>query len=60
MKMKEIAAAAGVSTATVSKILNARDEHISETTRARVLEIVEKTGYMPNAMPRDSNRTEAK
>lgn len=50
MKMKDVAAAAGVSVATVSKILNARDEHISDATRARVLDIVKKTGYVPNAV----------
>lgn len=60
MKMKEIAAAAGVSTATVSKILNARDEHISEATRARVLEIVEKTGYMPNAIAKGLKQNRSK
>ena len=58
--MKEIAAAASVSTATVSKILNARDEHISEATRARVLEIVEKTGYMPNAIAKGLKQNRSK
>lgn len=50
MTMKEIARLANVSSATVSKILNGKDQHISETTRKRVLEIVEREGYIPNAV----------
>lgn len=60
MKMKEIAAAAGVSAATVSKILNGRDEHISEATRNRVLQIVDKTGYMPNAIAKSLKQNRSK
>lgn len=50
MTMKEIAALAGVSTATVSKIINQRDEHISAETRTRVLDIIEANDYKPNAI----------
>ncbi|RKD21409.1 transcriptional regulator, LacI family [Caminicella sporogenes DSM 14501] len=46
--IKDIARIAGVSTATVSKILNKKDQNISETTRNRVLEIIKKYGYVPN------------
>lgn len=50
MSIAKIARLAGVSTATVSKILNGKDQAISEATRKRVLEIVEREGYIPNAI----------
>ncbi|WFA10406.1 LacI family DNA-binding transcriptional regulator [Tissierella sp. Yu-01] len=50
MTIKEIAEMANVSSATVSKILNGKDQYISEGTRKKVLEIVEKEGYIPNAI----------
>lgn len=50
MTIKEIAEMANVSSATVSKILNGKDQYISEATRQRVLEIVEREGYIPNAI----------
>jgi len=46
--MKDIAEKAGVSTTTVSKILNNVDMHISEATRARVLGLVQEYHYIPN------------
>lgn len=48
--IKEIASLAEVSTATVSKIINGKDKYISEATRQRVLEIVEREGYIPNGI----------
>lgn len=48
--MKEIAALAGVSTATVSKIINQRDEHISAETRSRVWDVIRANDYKPNAI----------
>lgn len=48
--LKEIAKMAGVSSATVSKVINGKDEHISENTRQRVLDIVEREGYIPNGV----------
>jgi LacI family transcriptional regulator len=48
--MKRIAELAQVSTATVSKIINQRDSHISQETRKRVLDLVETYGYRPNAI----------
>lgn len=50
--MKDIAHAAGVSTATVSKVLNGLDEHISEETRQKIWNLKEKMGYVPNNFAR--------
>lgn len=47
MNIKDIAALAGVSTSTVSKVLNRKDTDISEATRERVLEIVQEHQYVP-------------
>lgn len=45
--IKDIAVLAGVSPATVSKVINGYSD-ISETTRKRVLEIVERENFQPN------------
>ncbi|MDR7869557.1 MAG: LacI family DNA-binding transcriptional regulator [Tissierellaceae bacterium] len=50
MTIKKIAKLANVSSATVSKVINGKDKYISEATRKRVLEIVEREGYVPNAV----------
>src|SRR5699024_1649404 len=50
MTIKRIAEIAKVSTATVSKVINGKDQHISDATRQRVLEIVEREGYIPNGV----------
>lgn len=50
MTLKKIAKLANVSSATVSKVINGKDKYISEATRKRVLEIVEREGYIPNAV----------
>ena len=49
---KDVAAAAGVSRATVSYVLNGADERhrITPATRDRVLEVAERLGYEPNAV----------
>ncbi|MBM7505895.1 LacI family DNA-binding transcriptional regulator [Agromyces aurantiacus] len=48
--MNEVAAAAGVSQATVSLVLNkAGGSRVAEATRQRVLEAAEELGYRPNA-----------
>ncbi len=47
----EVAALAGVSTATVSRVLS-RPEQVSEDTRRRVLEVVRTSGYAPNVAAR--------
>lgn len=46
--IKEIARLAEVSTATVSMILNKKDQNISPSTRERVLSIAEENNYIPN------------
>jgi DNA-binding LacI/PurR family transcriptional regulator len=46
----DVAAAAGVSRATVSYVLNGVHDRISEQTRARVFAAAEQLGYVPNAM----------
>jgi LacI family transcriptional regulator len=48
----EVAKQAGVSTMTVSRVLNGRGE-ISIQTRTRVQEIIEKLGYRPNSLARN-------
>ncbi len=48
--IKDVAKQADVSIATVSKIINGKDEHISEVTRQKVLEIIEQLGYVQNTM----------
>lgn len=50
--IKDIAQLAGVSTTTVSKILNNKDESISEGTRARVKQIMQEHNYTPNNIAR--------
>lgn len=47
----EVAATAGVSTATVSRVLS-QPERVAEQTRLRVLEVVQSLGYMPNVAAR--------
>lgn len=49
MNIKDIAKLAGVSTSTVSKIVNQKDESISISTRERVLKIVKEYNYKPYA-----------
>lgn len=50
LTIKRIAELAGVSSATVSKVLSGKDQYISEPTRQRILEIVEREGYIPNGI----------
>ncbi len=46
--IKEIAKLANVSTATVSKVVNHKDDNISEATRQRVLDVIDEHNYVPN------------
>jgi DNA-binding LacI/PurR family transcriptional regulator len=46
----DVAAAAGVSRATVSYVLNGVDARVSEPTRARVLKAARELGYTPHAV----------
>jgi LacI family transcriptional regulator len=48
--IRKIADIAGVSSATVSKVINGKDKHISSETRERILRIVEREGYIPNGI----------
>lgn len=50
--IKEIAAEAKVSIATVSMVLNKKDKKISEATREKILYIAQKYNYTPNTMAR--------
>jgi len=47
----DIARKAGVSQATVSRVLNGY-EHVSDELRGRVLDVIERDGYAPNAIAR--------
>lgn len=46
--IKDIARLAGVSTATVSKVVNGKDERITDATRQRVLRVIKEQHYVPN------------
>lgn len=50
--MMDIALKAGVSKATVSMVLNKKDESISAETREKILGITEELGYIPNSIAR--------
>ena len=50
MTSADVAAAAGVSRATVSYVLNGVHDRISERTRERVFDAAERLGYVPNAV----------
>lgn len=50
--IKEIARLAEVSTATVSMILNKKDQNISPATREKILAIAEEHNYIPNSAAR--------
>lgn len=49
--IKEVAAAAGVSTQTVSRVINERPD-VSPETRSRVQKVIEELGYQPSALAR--------
>lgn len=53
MTIKEIAKLAGVSIATVSKIVNGKDENINQATREHVLKIVKEYNYTPYGRIKD-------
>jgi len=50
---EDIARLAGVSRATVSYVVNNGPRPVSEPTRQRVLEVIQQTGYQPNAVARN-------
>lgn len=49
--IKDVASVAGVSTQTVSRVINERPD-VSPETRKRVKEVIEKVGYRPSALAR--------
>lgn len=51
MNIYDISKRAGVSIATVSRVING-NEKVSEKTRQKVLAVMEETGYVPNAFAR--------
>ncbi len=51
MRIKDVAREAGVSTATVSHVIN-NTRFVSEATRAKVLRAIERCDYYPNALAR--------
>lgn len=51
MNIYDISNQAGVSIATVSRVLNGSSK-VSDTTRKKVLDVIEKNGYTPNAFAR--------
>jgi LacI family transcriptional regulator len=51
MRIKDVAREAGVSTATVSHVIN-KTRYVSDETRERVLRAIERCGYYPNAHAR--------
>lgn len=59
MTIKNIARLANVSSATVSKVLNGKDQHISQATRDRILKIAYEEEYIPNAIAKSlkTNKT---
>ena len=50
--IKDIARQAGVSTATVSKVLNRKDSVIGDETRQKVLSLARELNYTPNSLAR--------
>lgn len=50
--IKDVAKKAGVSPATVSRVLNNSDHPIDPATRQKVLKVIEELGYVPNAAAR--------
>lgn len=52
MNIHDVAAAAGVSAATVSRVLNPSSDPVRPETRKRVVEAIERLGYRPNDLAR--------
>lgn len=60
MKIKDIALKAGVSTATVSNVINGNYNKVSQETIAKVQKIIEESNYKPNATARSLASKESK
>lgn len=52
MTIKDVAKTAGVSVATVSRVINGSDS-VTEETRKKIMDIIEKTGYRQNLLGRN-------
>lgn len=59
MKIRDVAEAAGVSIATVSRVLN-HPELVTEETRERIQAIISKNNYAPNTEQRQTKRSKKK
>ena len=57
--IKDVAKAAGVSVATVSRVLN-KQSNVSEEAFQRVTKVMEELGYSPNHLGRDLRKSETK
>lgn len=60
VKRADVAALAGVSPAVVSYVLNGGPRHVSDATKAKVLDAVKRLGYSPNALAAGLRRGETK
>lgn len=59
MNIYDIAARAGVSVATVSRVIN-NSQNVSEQSRKRIMDIINKEGYVPNVFARNLNLPSSK
>ena len=60
MNLKDIANEAGVSTATVSNVINGNFHKVSQETIGKVQKIIEENDYKPNTVARSLARKESK
>lgn len=60
MNIREIAKRAGVSTATVSNVINGKLSKVSPETREKIEEIIKETGYKPSVMARSLVKKESR
>ncbi len=58
--INDIAKMANVSKATVSRVINNKEEGVSEETRKRILKIIDEVGYVPNSNARSITVSETK
>lgn len=60
MTLKDIAKEAGVSTMTVSRVINNKDSLVSKETQMKVMQIINKHGYVPNSSARSLSSNSSK